>query len=70
MLAAAVVSLGRTLGVTTLAEGIEREEQRQVLEELGCQNGQGYLFGRPVAAEIFAAGLPAPLRAVGGRRAG
>jgi EAL domain-containing protein (putative c-di-GMP-specific phosphodiesterase class I) len=70
MLAAAVVGLGDTLGMTTLAEGVESEDQRRVLEELGCQNGQGYLFGRPMPAVDFAAILPTPLQAVGAKRAG
>ncbi len=70
MLAAAVVGLGDTLGMTTLAEGVESQDQRRVLEELGCQNGQGYLFGRPMPAVDFAAILPTPLQAVGAKRAG
>ena len=42
-----VVSLARTLGITTIAEGIETESQRQILLSLGCDFGQGYLLGRP-----------------------
>ena len=41
------VSLGRRLGKTMVAEGIETEEQRAYLERIGCDVGQGYLFGRP-----------------------
>jgi EAL domain-containing protein (putative c-di-GMP-specific phosphodiesterase class I) len=49
----AIVRLARGLGMEPLAEGIENEEQRQFLIELGCRLGQGYLFSRPVtAAEI------------------
>jgi EAL domain-containing protein (putative c-di-GMP-specific phosphodiesterase class I) len=44
------MSLGRHLGVTTVAEGIEREDQRQLLLELGCDLGQGYLMSRPLPA--------------------
>jgi diguanylate cyclase (GGDEF)-like protein/PAS domain S-box-containing protein len=49
----AIVRLARGLGMEPLAEGIENEEQRQFLIDLGCRLGQGYLFSRPVtAAEI------------------
>jgi len=40
----AVVSLGKTLGVTIVAEGIEAHEQLAQLQSLGCDLGQGYLF--------------------------
>lgn len=38
------------LGVTTVAEGIEMEQDRQLLRELGCNQGQGYLIARPMPA--------------------
>ncbi|MEO8695699.1 MAG: EAL domain-containing protein [Acidimicrobiales bacterium] len=47
---AALVSLADTLGLTTIAEGVETELQREALLVLGCTRAQGYLFGRPVAA--------------------
>ena len=53
-LVAAVVELGRALGVVTVAEGIETVEQLEVLRLMGCTLGQGYLFSRPVAAGEFA----------------
>lgn len=53
----AVVDLGRALGLTVVAEGVETEAQRAMLAEMGCPVGQGYLFGRPVDAEFFAANL-------------
>jgi EAL domain-containing protein (putative c-di-GMP-specific phosphodiesterase class I) len=43
-IAEAVITLARALGMTTVAEGIETAEQLQVLEELGCDLGQGWLF--------------------------
>lgn len=43
-----IVSLARTLGLGTTAEGVEDAEQRDVLKALGCDLGQGYLFSRPV----------------------
>jgi diguanylate cyclase (GGDEF)-like protein/PAS domain S-box-containing protein len=49
-LAEAVVQLGRTLRLQTVAEGIETADQWSTLRALGCEYGQGYLFARPVAA--------------------
>ncbi|RYZ70961.1 MAG: EAL domain-containing protein, partial [Lysobacteraceae bacterium] len=45
----AILALASTLGIDTIAEGIETEEQRAALIELGCSHGQGYLLGRPSA---------------------
>ena len=42
-----VIDLSRALGLTCIAEGVERENQRSVLDELGCDSVQGYLFARP-----------------------
>ena len=47
----AILSLGRGLGMTVVAEGIETEEQAQRLLALGCERGQGWHLGRPVPAE-------------------
>jgi diguanylate cyclase (GGDEF)-like protein len=43
-----VTTLGDNLGMSTLAEGVETEENLAILRELGCQEAQGYLFSRPV----------------------
>lgn len=45
-----VLSLGRDLGLTVVAEGVEREAQARVLHELGCERAQGFLFSPPVDA--------------------
>jgi diguanylate cyclase (GGDEF)-like protein/PAS domain S-box-containing protein len=45
-----LVELGHTLGLVTLAEGIEQEGQIEGLRSENCDHGQGYLFSRPVAA--------------------
>ncbi|MBA3555705.1 MAG: EAL domain-containing protein, partial [Gemmatimonadales bacterium] len=49
-LARAIVGLGDTLRLKTIAEGIERAEQRAALLELGCPMGQGHLFARALPA--------------------
>ncbi|KAF1711841.1 bifunctional diguanylate cyclase/phosphodiesterase [Pseudoxanthomonas sacheonensis] len=43
----AILALGHALGVEIVAEGIETRHQREVLATMGCDYGQGYLFGRP-----------------------
>ena len=43
----AILALAATLGIDAVAEGIETQAQRDMLGELGCQYGQGYLYGRP-----------------------
>lgn len=45
-----IVSMGDTLGMKVLAEGVETEPHRATLERLGCKLGQGYFFSRAVAA--------------------
>ncbi|NJM12266.1 MAG: EAL domain-containing protein [Synechococcaceae cyanobacterium SM1_2_3] len=57
ILAATIVALGHSLGLKIVAEGVETDEQRQILLEQGCDLAQGYWFGRPVPAEEFMAGL-------------
>ena len=46
----AIVQMARSLGLHTTAEGIEDEATRRLLAELGCGQGQGFLFARPMAA--------------------
>ena len=48
-----IVQLGRTLHMRTVAEGIETEVQARALEEMGCEQGQGYYFSRPVTGRQF-----------------
>jgi diguanylate cyclase (GGDEF)-like protein/PAS domain S-box-containing protein len=45
-----IIGLGWTLGLSTVAEGVEHPSQRATLAELGCVMGQGFLFARPSAA--------------------
>ena len=48
-IAQAIISLGRSLGVEVVAEGVETEDQEQRLRQLGCDFAQGYRYGRPQA---------------------
>jgi len=45
-----VVGLGRSLDMDVIAEGVETDEQAEMLRGIGCLYAQGYLFGRPVSA--------------------
>jgi diguanylate cyclase (GGDEF)-like protein/PAS domain S-box-containing protein len=49
----AIISLGQSLQLEVLAEGVETDAQLRVLKELGCQVFQGYYFTRPLAIELF-----------------
>jgi diguanylate cyclase (GGDEF)-like protein len=46
-LAGAVIGIGRALGLTVVAEGVETDGQRRLLRQAGCELAQGYLFARP-----------------------
>ena len=54
-IAEAVISMGRSLGLSIVAEGVETVEHRDFLIAKGCHQAQGYLFGRPVPGEQFEA---------------
>jgi EAL domain-containing protein (putative c-di-GMP-specific phosphodiesterase class I) len=43
-----VVKLGAALGIRVVAEGIETEAEREIVQVLGCSIGQGYLFAAPM----------------------
>jgi len=72
-LASAVVSMGRALRLTVIAEGVEEAFQLERLRKLGCDRAQGYYLARPLAADelerLFAqrgvALLPSPAEAIG-----
>jgi diguanylate cyclase (GGDEF)-like protein len=61
-----VLTLGRSLGMPILAEGIETEAQWRFLADEGCAYGQGYLLARPVAINQVGAAIAAAARAVRG----
>lgn len=49
----ATIDLGRSLGLSVIAEGVEDIETAERLKGMGCEEGQGYYFGRPVPAAQF-----------------
>ena len=54
----AILTMGESLGMRVIAEGVETEQQRAILLELGCGYFQGYLLGRPAPPDPT--GAPAP----------
>jgi len=44
----AIVGLGKSLGVSTIAEGVETGRTVDLLREIGCRAAQGYYFGKPM----------------------
>ncbi|MGI2328168.1 putative bifunctional diguanylate cyclase/phosphodiesterase [Planococcus sp. YIM B11945] len=54
-----IIDFGQTLDLSIVAEGIETEEQRNVLKRINCHIGQGYLFSKPVSPKEFEAILAA-----------
>ena len=53
----ALIGLGRSLGIETIAEGLETEQQVDFVRSHGCSVGQGYYFAHPMAAELVPAAL-------------
>ena len=49
----AVIQMARSLGLRTLGEGVETQINRRALQMLGCDDAQGYFFGRPVPSVDF-----------------
>ena len=63
----AMIALASNLGMTSIAEGIETEEEWMFLADRGCKLGQGYYFSKPVPAEdILAVHRRAGLQVVEG----
>ena len=50
---ASVVNLAHSLGMSTIAEGVERSDQAAALRRMGCDMGQGYWFARPGPADVI-----------------
>ena len=53
-IAKAIISLGKSLNLRVIAEGVETERQLDFLREHGCEEAQGFFFSRPVSADDFA----------------
>jgi len=70
-IAATVVALGHSLGLKVVAEGVESEQQRDILISQGCDFAQGYLFSQPLSSDDFTvwwqSHLAAQGRSLGGR---
>jgi diguanylate cyclase (GGDEF)-like protein/PAS domain S-box-containing protein len=54
----AIAGLGKRLGLSIVAEGVEDVELLEPLREMGCDEAQGYLFGKPMPAAVFSRFLP------------
>ena len=52
-LCSTIIAMARHMKLRTIAEGIEEPEELDVLRQIGCDGGQGYLFERPVSPEAF-----------------
>ena len=48
-----IIVMAQTLNLQVIAEGVETEEQRQLLIDNGCANFQGYLFSKPISSDQF-----------------
>ncbi|MGC8698204.1 MAG: EAL domain-containing protein, partial [Halothiobacillus sp.] len=48
-----IITMAQSLGLITIAEGVETKAQHDLLLDLGCNESQGYLTGKPMPAEAF-----------------
>jgi EAL domain-containing protein (putative c-di-GMP-specific phosphodiesterase class I) len=54
IIVSAIIAMGRSIGLTVIAEGVETVEELAFLKANECDEAQGYYFSRPVPAEEFA----------------
>ncbi len=64
-----IIELARVLGMDVVAEGIETREQYRLLRQMGCRYGQGFLFARPMSADVVTQLLRLPGRVLPGPEA-
>ena len=57
-----IITLGKSLGVTVTAEGVESEEQAAMLREFGCPEAQGFLYGQPDAPDATGTAKVTPIK--------
>ena len=50
-----IIDMSKNLGISGIAEGVETNEQRQILQNSGCLHYQGYLFSKPIPVDQFEA---------------
>lgn len=62
-IAAAIIAMAHNLNLQVVAEGVETQAQLDFLREHGCDEVQGFYFGRPVPADEFRAQLAGGFRA-------
>ncbi|RDE22462.1 bifunctional diguanylate cyclase/phosphodiesterase [Motiliproteus coralliicola] len=55
VLCQAIIAMAHTLGIKVIAEGVETEQQQQLLRQIDCDFAQGYFYSRPLPADQFAA---------------
>lgn len=48
-----IINMGHLLNLRVIAEGVETIEQQRQLLEMGCDDAQGYLYGKPLAADVL-----------------
>jgi EAL domain-containing protein (putative c-di-GMP-specific phosphodiesterase class I) len=60
----AIIMMAHKVGLKVIAEGVETEQQRDLLKEMGCDYAQGYLYSRPIPAHEFQAMLEAHYRSL------
>jgi EAL domain-containing protein (putative c-di-GMP-specific phosphodiesterase class I) len=56
-IAETIVTLGNKLGLSTIAEGVEKREQASYMLKLGCDEAQGYLYAKPMPYDELVAYL-------------
>ena len=65
-IAKTIIEMGKSLGIDVIAEGVENESQRMLLESLGCDSYQGYFFCKPKPIDEFEAFIvDEPLKFIG-----